>query len=166
MEEKTITLTEAELQAKIDEATQKLVSQHNGEMANLRTKHAAEIEKVKKEANMSAEELARQKAEEQAQANEQELKDLRAYKKTHILKEKLAKNGLPEYLVNDVRLLNAEEGELDKAIKTVKTEYEATLPHGNKTSTVVQVGGAATPKGDTKDVAYQKMADAIGQIIK
>lgn len=165
MEEKTITLTEAELQAKIDEATQNIVSKHNGEMANLRTKHAAEIEKVKKEANMSAEELARQKAEQQAQETEQELKDLRTFKKTTILKDKLAKNGLPEYFINDSRLLSAEDGELDKVIKTVKTEYEATMPKGNTKSTVVQVGGT-TPQGDSKDVAFKKMADAIGQIVK
>ena len=163
--------TEEELQALIDsrvkEATEQLVSKHNGEMASLRTKHTAELDKVKKEAGMSAEELANQRAKELAQQNEQELADLRAYKKQSLLKERLVKENLPSYFVNDNRLLSAEEGDLDKAIKVVKAEYEASKPSGNTHSTVVQVGGnGGKPQATSQEIAYEKMGDAISQIIK
>lgn len=159
--------TEQELQAVIQDAvkqaTDEIISKHNGEMASLRTKHNAELERIKKEASMSAEDLAKQKAEELAQAQAQELNDLRAFKKTTIVKDKVTGAGLPSYFVNDSRLLSAEEGEMDKVIKTIKGEYEATLPKGTTHSTVVQTGGQA-PKDD-KAVVYEKVGQAIGQII-
>ena len=98
--------TEQELQAIIDsavkQATDEIVSKHNGEMATLRTRHSAELDKVRKEANMSAEELAKQKASELAEQQAQELSDLRNFKKQTILKEKLANSNLPSYFVNDM----------------------------------------------------------------
>lgn len=168
MEEKTITLTETELQSKIDDAvktaTDSLISKHNGEMASMRTKHNAELEKAKKEASMSAEELAQARASELAQAQESELNDLRAFKRQTIIKDKITAAGLPPYFVNDSRLLSANEGDIDKVIKTVKSEYEATLPKGNTHSTVVQTGGQA-PKDD-KGKVFEDVGAAIGQIFK
>ena len=151
----------------VKKATEELTSKHNGEMASLRTKHSAEIEKVKKEAGLSAEELARQRAEEMAQAQAQELADLRTFKKTTVLKDKLAKAGLPHYFVNDNRLINAEDGELDKVIKTVKSEYEASQPSGTTHSTVVPMGGnGAKPTPTPQSSAYDKMGQAINELLK
>lgn len=162
--------TETELQEIIDsavkKATEELTSKHNGEMASLRTKHNAELDKVKKEAGLSAEELARQRAEEMAQAQAQELADLRTFKKTTVLKDKLAKAGLPQYFVNDNRLINAEDGEIDKVIKTVKSEYEASQPSGTTHSTVVPMGGGAKPTQTPQSSAYDKMGQAINELLK
>ena len=121
MEEKTITLTEAELQARIDEsvksATDSLVAKHNGEMASMRKKYDSEIEKAKSQANMTAEELAQEKAKE----TENELNELRSYKRGREISDRLAKEGLPDYFKNDNRLINAED--MDKAIKEIKKDY-------------------------------------------
>lgn len=169
-DEKTITLTETELQAKIDDAVSKatndLVSKHNGEMASLRTKHSAELERTKKEAGLSAEELAKKRAEEIAQANEQELADLRVFKKQTLLKDKLAKADLPPFLINDSRLLSAEEGDIDKVIKTIKGEYDASKPNGTTHSTVVPLGSGSKPTPSDKEIANEKMGDAIRELLK
>ena len=168
MEDKTITLTETELQQRIDEAvsvaTKDLVSKHNGEMATMRQKHNADLEKAKKEASMSAEELANQRAQELAQAEHEELEQLRGFKRSSIIKDKINSAGLPSYFVNDNRLLSAEEGDLDKVIKVVKAEYEATLPKGNTHSSVVQTNGG-TPKDD-KSTLFENVGNAIGQLVK
>ena len=172
MEDKTITLTETELQERIDSAvksaTDELISKHNGEMATLRKKHESQLAKVKEESNMSAEEIANQRAKEIAQAQEDELNQLRTFKKETILKDKLSKAGLPSYFINDNRLLSAEEGELDKVIKVVKTEYDATQPSGTTHSTVVQVsgGGKPTPQPSETDRANEQMGAAISQLVK
>jgi len=160
--------TEQELQQIINDAVKvavdELTSKHNGEMANLRTKHASELKKAKEEASMSADELAQKKAEELAQANAQELAELRAFKRETLIRDKITSAGLPSYFVHDSRLLSAEEGDLDKIIKTVKTEYEGTLPKGNTHSTVVQTGGTP-PKNDQTQV-YEQVGNAIGNIFK
>lgn len=165
MEEKTITLTENELQAKIDDAikvaTDKLISKHNGEMATVRKSYEDKI----KQASMSAEEIAKQRAEELAQEKENELNELRTFKKTTILQDKISKAGLPKYFINDSRLLSAEEGDLDKLIKTVKSEYEETQPKGNTHSTVVQTSGAKPPK-DAQAQAFEKFGEAIAELVK
>ena len=162
--------TEQELQTIIDsavkKATDEIVSKHNGEMATLRTKHSAELDKVRKEANMSAEELANQKAKELADQQAQELVDLRNFKKQTILKEKLANSNLPSYFVNDTRLLSAEEGDLDKTIKVIKGEYEASQPKGTTHSTVVQTSGAGgKPQPSDKDKANELMGNALNQLL-
>ena len=128
-------LIEEKLNAKVEELT----SKHNGEMASLRKSYDDKLKKQQEQANLSAEEKARQLAEEKEQQTQQELSDLRAFKKSTTLKERLTKEGLPSYFANDNRLLSAEDGDLDKAIKVVKGEYEANLPKGNTHSSVVQV---------------------------
>ena len=167
--------TEQELQAAIDAAVKakedELTAKHNGAMANERTKHAAELEKAKKEASMSAEELANQRAKELAQAQENELNELREFKKTSVIKDKITSAGLPSYFVNDVRLRSAEEGDLDKVIKTIKSEYDANLPQGTAHSSVVQTSGKApkpTPSqgGDGDEPDYSGLASALDSIIK
>lgn len=167
MEEQTITLTETELQTKIDDAvklaTDKLISKHNGEMATIRKSYEDKI----KQASMSAEEIAQQKAEELAQAQATELAELRTFKRSAIIKDKLTSAGLPAYFVNYARLLNAEEGDIDKVIKTVKGEYEATLPKGATHSTVVTnpSGNPQGGNGNDKQVAYDKMGDILKDVV-
>lgn len=160
--------TEAELDAlitsKIEEATKDLVSKHNGEMASLRTKHNAEIQKVKDQANLSAEEIVAQKVKEQQDADQQELNELRAYKKGKVVEERLAKEGLPSYFKNDNRLLNASDSDFEKVVKEVKKEYEATLPRGNQSSTVVPTSTGEKPVSD-KDKANAEFGQVLKELI-
>ena len=164
--------TEAELQGLIDEAVNKattaLKAEFDGKFATQRKKHDDEIAKIKADAGKSAEELAQERIKEQQEKDANELAELRSFKKTTILGEKLAKEGLPSYFKNDNRLLTAEEGDLDKVIKDIKKEYEATLPKGNTTSSVIQQGGSVSPthaKTDT-DVANEKMGAFLDNILR
>ena len=157
-----IELTEEELQSKIDEAVKKataeqeteLKKKHDSEMAQLRISAKEEKEKaVKKaqdEANLSAEEKAKKELEEkQKQADEQhkaeleELEKLRLEKKINDRAKKLTDKGLPEFLKNDVRLLNAEEEKVDEVIETIEKEYKSVLPKGAVVNTNVRGGGQA-----------------------
>ena len=51
-----------------------------------------------------------------------ELAELRQFKKNAVLSEKLKKEGLPDFFKNDTRLLNAEDGNIDKVIKDIKKD--------------------------------------------
>lgn len=151
-------LTEEELQAKItdavkkatDELTTKLSKEHNEQMAQLRIKAKDEQEKaVNKaiaDANLTAEEKAKKEVEEQRKAEQAELAQLRLEKKINDRSKKLVDKGLPEFLKNDQRLLNAEDGEVEKVIETIEKEYKAVLPKGATVSTNVNGGG--TPSTD------------------
>ena len=160
--------TEAELQAMIDakatEITDSLTAKHNSDMANLRKKHEDELKKAKEQANLTAEQLAEQKAKEQQEQNLQELNELRQFKKSSLLTERLEKEGLPSYFKNDNRLLTAEDGNIDKVIKDIKKEYEATLPKGANHSTVVP-NAQGNKQVDAKTDAYNKFGDALKEII-
>lgn len=160
--------TEEELQtllaAKEKEVTDTLTAKHNSDMASQRIRYENDIKKAKEQANMTAEQIAQEKIKEQQEKDAKDLADLRAYKKETELSKRLAKEGLPEYLKNDIRLRNAEDGDLDKVIKDVKKDYEADRPKGATHSTVVQTGGQK-PQGDEKQQAYEKMGKAIEEII-
>lgn len=164
--EDTITLTEAELNAKIEEAvaqkTKDLESKHNGEMANMRKEL-----KAAKDANLSTDERIAKEKQEYEESINQELTELRAYKKGKIIEERLVKEGLPSYLKNDSRLLNANDDEFDKAVKLVKQDYEANLPKGNQTSTVVRTatGNKPSDSANEKEQAYGEFAEALENII-
>ena len=167
MEEQTITLTEAELQAKIDEAvssaTQDLISKHNGEMATMRKEN-----KELKNANLTAEEKARQDLEEQKLATDKELSELRAFKKDTVISQRLAKENLPSYLKNDSRLINAgSDTDFEKALKSVKADYESSLPKGNTHSSVVKTSTTTqSPNTDnTQTEAFAKMGEALQEIV-
>lgn len=154
------------IEQKVNEATEKANAKHNSDMAQMRQKYDADLKKAKEQANLSAEELANQRAKEQQEANEKELNELRSYKKTTELSQKLAKEGLPDFLKNDSRLLNAEDGNVDKVIKTIKGEFEQSLPKGARHSTVVQTQtNGSTPSGDAKQEAFGKMAEALKEIV-
>ena len=154
------------IEQKVNEATANLEAKHNGAMANMRKKYEDDVRKAKEQANMTAEQLAEEKAKELSDAKDKELNELRAYKKANILTEKLAKESLPLYFKNDTRLLNAEDGDIDKVIKEVKKEYEQTLPKGASHSTVVQTATQQPNKGsDPKDVAFEAMANALEQAL-
>ena len=152
---------------KVNEATEKLVAKHNGEMATQRKKYEDDIRKVKEQANLSAEELAQQRVKEENEAKDKELNELRAYKKASILTDKLAKEGLPNFLKNDTRLLNAEDGDVDKVIKEIKKEYEANLPKGATHSTIVPTATSnQNPQSNDKEaVAFEAMGEAIRQAL-
>ena len=162
--------TDAELQALIDakvsEATTALKTEYDGKFAAQRTKHDEEIKKIKDDAGKSAEELAQQKVKEQYDADQKELAELRSYKKGKLLEERLSKENMPSHFKYDSRLLNASDEDFEKVLKDVKKEYEATLPKGNTTSTVIKTGGS--PASGTKtdaDVANEKFAETLGQIV-
>lgn len=163
--------TEAELQGLIDEAvnnaTTALKAEYDGKFANQRKKHDEELARIKADLGKSAEELAEQRLKEQQEKDANELAELRSFKKNTILGEKLAKEGLPSYFKNDNRLLTAEDGDLDRAIKEVKKEYEATLPSGNTHSNVIQQGGSVSPTNakSSEEVANEKMGEFLNNIL-
>ena len=161
--------TEAELQAYVDEkvnaATTALKTEYDGKFAAQRKKHDDEIVKIKADAGKSAEELAAQKVKEENEARDRELEDLRSYKKGKVLEERLVKENLPPNYKYDTRLLNASEDDFDKVVKEVKKEYEATLPKGNQTSTVVKTGGTTQPSATPADAANEAFAQVLGQIV-
>ena len=162
--------TEAELQAlidaKVEEARESISKEYDGKFAAQRTKHEEEIKKIKASVGKSAEEIAQERISEQQQKDADELAELRAYKKRSILGEKLAKQGLPNYFINDNRLLSADETTIDKVIKDVKKEYEDSLPKGTTHSSVVQTasGKPATSEKDQANAAFgQALKDLIGR---
>ena len=161
-EDELNTLIESKVNAKVEELT----SKHNGEMATMRKSYEDKIKKINDQANLSAEEKAKQLAEEKEKLTQQELSDLRAFKKTTTLKERLTKEGLPSFLANDNRLLSAEDGDLDKVIRVVKGDYEANLPKGNTHSSVIQVTTQqAKTNGDSaKEEAYRKAGDVLNKV--
>ena len=156
--------TEAELQALLDakasEVTESLTAKHNGEMATMRKKYDSDLARAKEQAGLTAEQLAQEKIREQQEQDAQELAELRQFKKVSVLSEKLKKEGLPDFFKNDTRLLNANDGDVDKVIKDIKKEYEPYLPKGASHSTVVQ--NATTQKGgDNKALVYEEVGDAL-----
>lgn len=153
------------IDAKVSEATEKLTAQHNGAMATMRKKYETDLQKAKEQANLSAEEIAQQRIKEQQDADQKELAELRAFKKSSDLSQRLAKEGLPDFFKNDARLLNADEGNLDKVIKDVKKEYDQTLPKGATHSTVVPTPTGQQPTGDQKQQAYEKMGEFLKEAI-
>lgn len=164
--------TEAELQALLDakesETRDAVSKEFNGKFAAERTKHESELKKLKEDMGKSAEELAQERIKEQQEKDQLELNELRAFKKSAIIESKLAKEGLPSFFKNDNRLLGAEDGDLDKVIKVVKSEYEAVQPKGNVHSNVVGQGGAVPPSGgkSAEDVATEKMGEFLNNILK
>ena len=153
------------IDAKVNEATEKLQAQHNGAMANLRKKYDDDLKKAKDQANLTAEEIAQQRIKEENEAKDRELNELRSFKKQSIISEKLAKESLPSFFKNDARLLNAEDGDVDKVIKDIKKEYEQTLPKGATHSTVVSTPTGSKPQGDDKQAAYNAMGDALKSLV-
>ena len=160
MAEETITLTQAELQAQIDEAvktaTDSLVSKHNGEMAKMR-KENTDLRNASK--------TQEQLKEEQDQAIQNELNELRAFKKGKVIEEKLAKVGLPNHFKYDTRLLNANDDDFDKVLGKVQKEYEATLQKGNTHSSVVQTNTQVGVNVSDKDKANAEMGKVLQELI-
>ena len=153
--------------AKVQEATAEQEAKHNGQMATLRKKYDDDLKKAKEQANMTAEQIAAEKVKEQQEHDAQELAELRQFKKNTILTEKLKKEGLPDFFKNDTRLLNAEDGNVDKVIKDIKKEYEQYQPKGATHSTVVPTQNQTVDKTqDDKSAAFEKMGDALKELIK
>ena len=155
MEDKeTITLTADELDEKIKDAVEKAVAEttetlnkkHSDEMAQQRKKAKADTEKAVEQAvanaNLSAEEQAAKKIEEERRAEQEELAQLRLEKKINDRANKLKEKGLPDFFKNDSRLLNATNEEVDSVIATIEKEYKGSLPQGATVST--NVSGTST----------------------
>lgn len=162
--------TEAELQAYVDEQIQakqtEWESKQNEMFANQRKKHQAEIDKIKADAGKSAEEIAQERIKEQQEKDSKELTELRAYKKSNELGKRLEKEGLPTFLKNDSRLINAEDGDLDKVIKSIKKEFEDSLPKGSQHSTVITTQSGNTPNNDSEKAKRefgQALKDLVGK---
>ena len=160
--------TETELQGLIDQAvkdaTNALRTEYDGKFAAQRKKHDDEIAKIKADAGKSAEELAQQRLKEQQDADQQELTELRAYKKGKVIEERLGKEGLPTFLRNDTRLINASDDDFDKVLKEVKKEYEAILPKGNQHSSVIQTSSNG-PTPSEKDKANADFGKALKELV-
>lgn len=149
------------LAEKLAEQEKSFEAKHNAEMMKIRKDYEGKIADLKKQNELGKEEYARQKLEEQQQLDQQELQELRGFKKQVILQERLAKEGLPSYFKNDNRLLSAEDGNYDKVIRDIKREYEETLPKGNQYSSVVNTNTGNTPAVDDKDGL-----NAFGKVIE
>ena len=156
--------TEEELQSliqqEVEKATKSAKEEYDGKFASQRKSYEEKIKRLEDDAKLSAEEKAQKLALEKEQALTEELTSLRSFKKNAELKERLAKENLPTYLANDSRLINAEDGELDKVIKVVKADYEGSLPKGNTHSTVVQT---TTNTPSSKD---DKGTNAFAEILQ
>lgn len=121
---------------------------HNDEMASQRKKaneeKAKAVEEAKKTAQLSTEERLKLEAEEKAKADNERLAFLEnEYKKSKIT-AKLNEAQVPTFFVNDSRLLNAKEEELDGVVKTIKEEFSKVMPSGANVNTNVNVGGSNT----------------------
>lgn len=154
-----ITMTQEELDKKIEEAVNKakaeqeaeLKKTHDSEKAQMRIKAKEELDKaVKKateEANLSAEEKAKKdleekerQKEEEHKAEHEELEKLRLEKKINDRANKLEEAGLPKIFKNDTRLISAKDDEVDDVIKTLKAEFEEIAPKVAVTDTNVRSG--------------------------
>ena len=157
--------TDAELQALLDakaqEVTDNLTAQHNGAMANMRKKYESDLAKVKEQASMSAEQIAEQRIKEQQEHDAQELAELRQFKKTSELSERLKKEGLPDFFKNDTRLLNANDGDVDKVIKDIKKDFEASQPKGATHSTIIQSASNQPSQNDAKSQVFEQVGNAL-----
>ena len=148
------TFTEEELKAKIEEEVKKAVAEketelkkkHDSEMATLRIQAKEEkekaVKKAQEDANLSAEEKAAQKIEEERKAERAELEQLRLEKKINDRANKLKEKGLPDFFKNDSRLLSADESGVDEVINTIEKEYKGSLPQGAVVDTNVKGKGA------------------------
>ena len=162
--------TDAELQAIIDEkvkeATKDTISkgEFDSKFANQRKTYEDKIKDLENKLGITAEEKAKELAKQKEEELASELNELRSFKKSSILKERLTKEGLPTYFANDNRLITADEGDLDKVIKVVKGEYEATLPKGNTHSTVVQTN-TSNPNANKDNKGLEGMADTLKALV-
>lgn len=166
--------TEAELQGIIDNAVsvalegakKEYEGKLNSGMASLRKENDTKLAKAKSDYEASVDVEAEKKATEKINAFMEEYNSLKAFKKSSDLSQRLAKEGLPDYFKNDSRLLNASDENFDKVIKSVKSEYEATLPKGNIHSSVVKanVGGVSTSSGDEAKAAFgEALKELVGR---
>lgn len=132
----------------VEETTAKLTKENNNIIAGIRKSAKEEqenaIQRAKEEAKLTTEELAKKQAEEQIKQKDNEIAELRAYKKMGELSKKLKDAGVPDLFVNDSRLQNAEDDKVDDVIKTIKDEFSKLIPSGANVSTNVQANNSNT----------------------
>ena len=110
--EKTNAEWEAKFNAKVNEIAK-----------STRERYAKEAEKEK----MSAEERAKFEYEEKINSLTEELNAHKTEIKTRKINEAILQNELPQYYKNDVRLINADDTNFDKVIKSIKSEHNEYL---------------------------------------
>lgn len=170
MEDKeTITLTAEELDEKIKEAVEKAVAEttdtlqkkHSDDMAQQRKRAKEEKEKAVNDAvanaNLSAEEKAKKQVEEERKAEQAELAQLRLEKKINDRANKLKEKGLPDFLKNDSRLLNAENEQVDEVISAIEKEYKGSLPQGANIDTNVSGSGSKKSQEQAEKERLRKL---------
>ena len=153
-------ITEEEMQKRIDEAVAKreadLKKQHDADFAEARKRAKEEqdraIEKAVAESKLTAEQKAQKDFEEKQKAQEQELNELRAYKKSGELEKKLVEKGLPTFFKNDSRLINAKDEEVESVISTIEADYKATLPTQEGARVSTNLGGGK-PSSEEEELA-------------
>lgn len=150
--------------AKVQQAVAEETAKHNGQMANMRKKYEDDLKKAKEQAGFTAEQIAEEKVKEQNEARDRELNELRAFKKSSVISQRLVKEGLPDFLKNDSRLLNADDSTIDKVIKEVKKDYDSALPKGATHSTVVQTASGQKPANEKTQV-YEEVGEALKQAL-
>lgn len=100
-----ITLTEEELQKRIDDAvskkTEEIKAENDEKFASYRKKRDEQeqkaVAKAVEDAKLSTEDLEKKKHEEENKQKEEELAELRAFKKSATLEAKLTEKGLPSF---------------------------------------------------------------------
>ena len=130
--EKTNAEWEAKFNAKVNEIAK-----------STRERYAKEAEKEK----MSAEERAKVEYEERINTLTEELNAHKTEIKTRKINEAILQNELPQYYKNDVRLINADETNFDKIVKSIKAEHNEYLKSVLKTgvkSTAPESSGTQT----------------------
>lgn len=147
--EKTNAEWEAKFNAKVNEIAK-----------STRERYAKEAEKEK----MSAEERAKVEYEERINTLTEELNAHKTEIKTRKINEAILQNELPQYYKNDVRLINADDTNFDKVIKSIKSEHneylKSVLNKGVK-STAPDSSGTQTSGNSTQKSILAKVGVRI-----
>ena len=101
--------------------------------ATAKSVREAEEKKFARE-KLTVEERAKAEWEEKYNNLATEAEELRKYRKTTTLKEKLSGAKLPQRYLYDVRLVNAEDGKEDAIIKDLAKEHEAEIAQYSKSN--------------------------------
>lgn len=159
-----ITLTEEELQKRIDDAvskkTEEIKAENDEKFASYRKKRDEQeqkaVAKAVEDAKLSTEDLEKKKHEEENKQKEEELAELRAFKKSAILEAKLTEKGLPSFFKNDSRLLNSKDEEIDDVITTIESEYRAVVPKTQGATINTNLGGGKEKTPEETQLEYNR----------
>lgn len=142
MEENKEVIVEKSVDDKIAEAVAKVNAEWQQKWENELTTSKNATAKSVREAEekkfarekMTVEERVKAEYEEKLNSLSSEAEELRKYRKTTIVKEKLNNAKLPQRYLFDVRLVQAEEGKEDDVIKQLAKEYESEVAQFSKSN--------------------------------